>query len=118
MLKSSLCYLKFLDSTPQRCCVAGLDYEMLCSSWDGPGSMSTKQGISAGVKAISGPGRGGGRAQGPELAGVGRVVVGALPLPQQTFRGDSRWLGLAKAADADMFAGYAASGNVFVAKFS
>lgn len=106
VLKSSLSYLHFLSEAPRNAVVAGLDYELLCSDWRGPGSIS--------AKVAAAPA---GRAAGPELGADGAPLpppTALLPLGP-TFRGDARWLGLAKAADQDVFAGYAASGNVYVA---
>ena len=104
-LKYEATGLHFLSSDPARCVVAGLDYEALAGEWSGNRAARLGGGhrTSSSVRPDEGEGGGGGGGE------AGRGV---------SFRGDARWLGLAKAAGQDVVAAMTASSNLYVAEFS
>ena len=93
-------------------CASGLDSEVVCGRWGKPpppvavrpyGSAAVHQGVAD----AAGGGGGGAARGGDDEDGGGPGAACAF-----SFRGDSRWLGVAKAGGADIFAGLAASGAV------
>ncbi|PSC73203.1 hypothetical protein C2E20_3792 [Micractinium conductrix] len=104
--------LHFASGNPRLCYVAGMDYEVLCGEWGGNrasrlgggnrAANATHTGLRTGPAGADG--NGGAAAEG----GLGRGV---------SFRGDSRWMGLAKAAGQDVLAGLTQSRQLYVAEF-
>ena len=100
-LKYEATGLHFLSSDPARCVVAGLDYEALAGEWSGNRAAR----LGGGHRTSSSV-----RPDGEGAAAVdsGRGV---------SFRGDARWLGLAKATGQDVVAAMTASSNLYIAEF-
>jgi len=100
-LKYEVHHLHFSTINPEYCYVAGADYEVLCGSW---GSMQRKGG---GARTGKGTGHRP-RASSPEPDSSG------IQSPM-AFRGDARWLGIARAPSAEILAGFSSSGHLFLA---
>lgn len=117
--------LAFLDQDPQYAVLAGLDMEVLCDQWDKPSSNSrafqskvpAEDDLpTASAAAPGAPGSGDrtrSSAAAAAAAGSDAAVSGGF-----AFRGDSRWLGLCKAAGSDSLAGCTAAGSLVYADLS
>ncbi|EFN57285.1 hypothetical protein CHLNCDRAFT_143873 [Chlorella variabilis] len=118
-LKYEATGMHFCSANPRLCYVAGMDYEVLCGEWGGNkasrlgggnrAANNTHTGLKSGAAAA-----GAADAQGEEetaaaAGGLGRGV---------SFRGDSRWVGLGKAAGQDVLAGMTQSCQLYVAEFA
>ena len=137
-LKYEATALHFFTASPQHAVVAGLDYEVLCAEW----SSGRASRLPATSHFGSGAGPGGaaatqqrrqqhmqqqqrrqqGRAVGPQLQPEGgdddEEGIFANAARGITFRGDAHWLGLAKVAGQDVFAGLTSSGQLYIAEFA
>lgn len=106
--RQAIHHLSFPTSAPEYACASGLDSEVVCGCWAAPPppvavkpyTVAPSEADKAGADGGGGGGRGGEGAAG-----------GAF-----SYRGDSRWLGVAKAAGADVLAGFSASGRVTYAR--
>ncbi|KAK9808924.1 hypothetical protein WJX72_006473 [[Myrmecia] bisecta] len=96
-LKYEILSLSFSVTDPHYAFVAGLDSEVLCGRWD------------------SVPRQGGGMRTGE---GLPHLPVPSTDIKGQSFRGDSRWLGIARAASSDLLAGFSASAHMYLASFT
>jgi len=103
-LKYEVHSLHFSVLNPEYCYVAGADYEVLCGTW------SADQRKGGGARTGKGTGHN------PEASSPPRE--GKEPVTPMAFRGDARWLGLARAQQADFLAGLSSSGHVFIAEMS
>jgi hypothetical protein len=87
----------------------------LIRRWDkAPGNARAFQSDGKAAADVTGGGRGDmeiGEAEGQE--GAASQAAGGF-----SFRGDSRWLGVSKARDGDLLAGFGASGNLVYADLS
>jgi len=99
-LKYEVFSMHFSTLNPEYCYVGGADYEVLCGTWN-----RTQR---SGGGARTGKGSG----HRPEQSDMNAEREAAQPM---AFRGDARWLGLARAQSADILAGLSSSGHVFVA---
>lgn len=91
--------LHFPTQNAKYCVACGLDYEVVCGRWGG----ERRNRLGGGHRTADG--QNGDRPSG-EGEGEG----------QRSFRGDSRWLGLAKAQGQDVVAGLTASAQLYVAE--
>jgi hypothetical protein len=97
--RQAIHHLSFLESNPNYACASGLDSEVVCGSWAlPPPPVAVKPYTVAPTEA---------EAAAPAAAPRGHTF---------SFKGDSRWLGVTKAAGADTLAGFAASGWVTYAR--
>lgn len=126
-LKYEATSLHFSSRDSGQCFACGLDYEVVSGRWDGARrsrlggghrtGASTKQAIIAGQDNDSKSDGGGvplNAAGAPHGSGVS---LRPSKTASVSFRGDSRWLGLAKAKGQDVLAGWTASGQLYVAEF-
>lgn len=114
-LKYEATSLYFLSSNPNYCVACGLDYEVVCGKWGGDrrnrvgGGHRTKG--NHGEAALLGA---------DDKASVGGDVNGTAASSEEnstlSFRGDSRWMGLAKAHGRDVVAGLTASKQLYLAE--
>mmetsp|Transcript_2676 Transcript_2676/g.6710 ORF Transcript_2676/g.6710 Transcript_2676/m.6710 type:complete len:425 (+) Transcript_2676:238-1512(+) len=100
-LKYEVFAMHFSTINPDYCYVAGADYEVLCGTWN------RSQRSGGGARTGKGSGHR------PEQSEHSLERAAAQPM---AFRGDARWLGLARAQGADVLAGLSSSGYVFVAR--
>lgn len=100
--KYEMTYLEFLDSNPGYCIVGGMDYEVVCGTWAG----ESKKGRLGGRHRTSKDG-------GDEERGDDSGVHDAL-----SFRGDSKWMGLSRAAGSDVVAGFTGTKQLYIAEYS
>ena len=110
-------HLAFPEGAPAFAVASGADSEVVCGCWAAPPPpVAVKPYTVAAADAPPPPapargGEGGGGEGGEGGGGGGGGRVSAF-----SFRGDSRWLGVAKAAGDDAMAGFAASGWVTYAR--
>jgi len=105
--RQAIHHLSFLDINPNFACVSGLDSEVVCGCWGKPPPpVSVKPYTVAPVPAPEND---------PPAAAGGNAARGGGE-GAFSFKGDSRWLGVAKAAGVDGLAGFAASGWVTYVK--
>jgi hypothetical protein len=98
--------LSFLDSNPNYACVSGLDSEVVCGCWAvPPPPVAVRPYTVPAAEAAAAPAVA--AAAAAAAAGGGNAF---------SFKGDSRWLGVAKAEGVDTLAGFAASGRVTYAR--
>jgi hypothetical protein len=90
--------LHFLAADPGACLVAGLDHEAVVGRWAGGGADGGRR---PGANCRSGEG------DGEEEAGGGGGAA--------AFRGDARWLGVARAEGRDLAAALSAGGQIYLA---
>jgi WD40 repeat protein len=129
-LKYEATSLQFLSSNPSYCVVCGLDYEVVCGKWGG----DRKNRIGGGHRTAT---NGGGAADGDKNCNGGLSITTAAVDNSLTdnhttriqststskssnisFRGDSRWMGLAKAHGKDIVAGMTESKQLYVAELT
>lgn len=108
--KYELTALHFSSANPSSCYAGGLDYEVVCGEWGG--SLRGRQGggtrTGSGAAHAPSAGESGGGAQHGTATSHGTRAV--------SFRGDSRWAGLAKACGQDVLAGVTQSCQLYVAE--
>eukprot|EP00887_Chlorella_sp_A99_P003556 scaffold7.g3556.t1 len=114
-LKYEATQLHFASAAPAHAVVAGLDYEVLCGQWAGNKGRrlgNNTQGAGAGQAPV-------GRAVGPQPRADGEEEAeGGGCGRGLSFRGDARWLGLAKAQGQDVLAGLTNSGQLYMAELA
>ena len=106
-LKYEVTSLHFLESNPSYCVVSGMDYEVACGSWLNNMSKAFQSSV---LKQGTG-----GRAAGP-ISEVGSIAeTMRQSRVSASFRGTSRWIGIAKApGDKDVFAGITSDKNAYI----
>ncbi|KIY98625.1 hypothetical protein MNEG_9338 [Monoraphidium neglectum] len=115
-------HISFLESNPLYVCASGLDSEVVCGSWGKPPPpVAVRPYGTAAVHAAA-----------TAAAAEAPAAAAAAPRPPAaddedgpragggafSFRGDARWLGVTKAAGADVLAGLSASGAVVYAQIA
>ncbi|GMH33142.1 hypothetical protein BSKO_00976 [Bryopsis sp. KO-2023] len=95
-LKEAITGLEFSEVAPGHCYVSGMDPACVCGVWDRPPSGKGKRKQSV-------------LEEGSDV----QSHRGSAP----SFKGDSRWLGVAGCRGGDRLAGLASSGNLFLASF-
>ncbi|GAB4818180.1 hypothetical protein N2152v2_005226 [Parachlorella kessleri] len=88
--------LHFSSTNPNHAIVGGMDYEVLCGEWGGNKASRLGGGNRTGVDMGENS-----AVQGPSARGL-------------SFRGDSKWMGLAKAARQDLLAGITATSHLYI----
>ena len=120
-LKYEATSLYFLSSNPNYCVACGLDYEVVCGKWGGDkrnrigGGHRTKGNHGEGAM-MAGDDGAGGVASGGNLQDGTSSVASSDASVNLSFRGDSRWMGLAKAHGKDVLAGLTASKQLYIAE--
>ena len=132
-LKYEATSLHFLNSNPSYCVSCGLDYEVVCGKWGGDkrnrlgGGHRTKNNAPENENDGGGGGGSGGDGGGLEITvspPTENHTTRTAPTAKEankastvSFRGDSRWMGLAKAHGKDIVAGLTESKNIYIAEF-
>ncbi len=134
-LKYEATSLHFLSSNPSYCVVGGLDYEVVCGKWGGDRKNRVGGGHRTKVSGGGGVGADGENGGGIENGGLD-TTTGKTPAAETdnhttrttstatnkstniSFRGDSRWMGIAKAHGRDIVAGLTESKQLYVAEFT
>lgn len=94
-LKYEATSLHFMAGNPQYCIACGLDYEVVCGRWSGDKRSRLGGGTRTG-----------------DLQGVEDTAA-----PSISYRGDARWMGLARSHDSDVMAGITSSKQLYLAEF-
>jgi WD40 repeat protein len=106
-LKYEVTSLHFLESNPSYCVVSGMDYEVACGTWLNNTSKAFQSSI---LKQATG-----GRAAGPISEAGSIAETMRQSRVSASFRGTSRWIGIAKApGDKDVFAGITSDKNSYI----
>ncbi|KAG7674469.1 hypothetical protein Ndes2437B_g00735 [Nannochloris sp. 'desiccata'] len=120
-LKYEATSLHFLSSNPSYCVACGLDYEVVCGKWGGDrknrvgGGHRTKTSDASGG---NGEGVHGGTAADTDNHTTRISSITHTKASNISFRGDSRWMGLAKAHGRDIVAGLTESKQLYLAELT
>ncbi|PRW57554.1 hypothetical protein C2E21_3392 [Chlorella sorokiniana] len=126
-LKYEATGLHFSSGSPRLCFVGGMDYEVLCGEWGGNkasrlgggnrAANATHTGLKTGPAAAAEGAPAAAAGDGGDGSSSGAAAGGSTLGRGVSFRGDSRWMGLAKAAGQDIVAGMTQSCQMYVAEF-
>ncbi|GBF88506.1 hypothetical protein Rsub_01219 [Raphidocelis subcapitata] len=112
--RQAIHHLSFLTAAPEYACASGLDSEVVCGCWVAPPPPVAVKPYTVAPGEAEEAGAAAGRAGAEDGdGGDGGGGGGAF-----SYRGDSRWLGVAKAAGTDVLAGFSASGRVTYARIT